>query len=115
MANDLSAKSEPNAGNLDVLAQATGLPLVWVISGKNSGAVDAEPRDACHRGPRLDDIPLTREFFERRLHRNPEDMIINDARGESMEPTMRDRDLWLHIWRRCLLKTIRNNAFRHSG
>lgn len=44
-------------------------------------------------GKVLDHIPFTSEFFEKRLHRKPEDMIIVDARGESMEPTMRDRDL----------------------
>lgn len=41
----------------------------------------------------LNHIPFNSDFFDRYLHRDPKDMIIVDARGESMEPTMRDRDL----------------------
>ncbi len=41
----------------------------------------------------LNHIPFNADFFDRYLQRSADDMIIVDARGDSMQPTMRDRDL----------------------
>lgn len=41
----------------------------------------------------LKTIPFRPEFFTKNLGRNPKDMVIIDATGDSMIPTMNDRDL----------------------
>lgn len=41
----------------------------------------------------LDKIPFTQDFFTRRLRRKPENMIIVDASGDSMFPTIANDDL----------------------
>jgi phage repressor protein C with HTH and peptisase S24 domain len=41
----------------------------------------------------LDKIPFTQDFFTRRLRRKPENMVIVDANGDSMSPTIADDDL----------------------
>ncbi|MDO5648712.1 S24 family peptidase [Paracoccus sp. (in: a-proteobacteria)] len=45
------------------------------------------------RAERLDSIPFPTDFFTRRLGRKPDGMIIVDAQGDSMLPTVADRDL----------------------
>ena len=48
------------------------------------------------RARRIDDIPFTREFLQRKLGRNTADgLAILEARGDSMEPTIGDGDLVL--------------------
>lgn len=44
------------------------------------------------RAERLDAVPFTNIFFSKRLNRSPDGMVIVDARGDSMEPTIADRD-----------------------
>lgn len=108
--NYLSGKSSPKAQNLYLLAKAVGASLDWLIAGEGSmyasdrsSSLIQIPRhniqlSAGHgsfveRSEVLNYIPFNADFFDRYLQRDPKDMIIVDARGESMEPTMRDRDL----------------------
>ncbi len=80
-------KSEYQAKMLRVRAEATRrIPRYSAQLSAGSGTF-------FERAEILNYIPFNPDFFLGHLNRNPEDMIIVDARGESMEPTMRDRDL----------------------
>ena len=103
--------SKPTVDNLLAIADGAGVRVEWLAAG--SGPM--REGESCGKGltriPRhniqlsaghgsfversevLNYIPFNDDFFQRYLQRDPKDMIIVDARGESMEPTMRDRDL----------------------
>lgn len=111
----VAGTTEPKAQGMASVAKATGVSLDWLIAGQGpmrpnetnkrpikSDYVSIQRYDLqlsagngsfINRAEMLDTIPFTRDFFEKRLHRNSEDMIIVDARGESMEPAMYDHDL----------------------
>lgn len=109
--NYLTGKSEPKATALYSIATAAGVTVDWLISGREpaqvrtAGSADfpSVPRynvalSAGHgffieRAEQLDSIPFTADFFTRRLGRGPKGLAIVDARGDSMEPTISDRDL----------------------
>lgn len=119
IANWVSAKSEPKAMGLKQLAEITGVSLNWLISGK--GPMKPEnamltpktiPLNEYRTVPRynatasaghgsfvdyaekLDDVPFTEEFVFKRLGRlDTKGLIIVDAAGDSMDPTIGDNDL----------------------
>ena len=119
IANWVSAKSEPKALGLKQIAELTGVSLDWLIFGK--GMMKPEqamftpktmPMHDFRTVPRydatasaghgsfpeyaqkLDDIPFTEDFLLKRLGRmNTDGLIIVDAAGDSMEPTIGDGDL----------------------
>lgn len=105
--------TEPKVEALASLAKALGVDLNWLVYGSSElqrpsasdqvGDYLAIPRYSAQlsagngtfveRSEILNHIPFNADFFDKHLKRAPDDMIIVDARGESMEPTMRDRDL----------------------
>jgi len=70
-------------------AEFVGIPRYDAWLGAGDGAFNERAR-------RIDDIPFTREFLQRKLGRNTaEGLAILEARGDSMEPTISDGDLVL--------------------
>ena len=104
--------ADPRLSNILAIAQASGVDASWLATGAPPADVPAPaghegfpavPRydvalSAGHgsfieRAEQLDSIPFTADFFTRRLGRGPKGLAIVDARGDSMEPTISDRDL----------------------
>lgn len=104
--------ADPRLSNILAIAQASGVDASWLATGARPAEASAPvgreefpsvPRydvalSAGHgsfidRAEQLDSIPFTAEFFARRLGRGPKGLAIVDARGDSMEPTISDRDL----------------------
>ncbi|WP_139305893.1 XRE family transcriptional regulator [Paracoccus sanguinis] len=104
--------ADPSLSNVLAIAAASGVDPAWLATGSAPpAAVPAKAREdfpsvprydvalsAGHgafieRAEQLDSIPFTAEFFARRLGRGPKGLAIVDARGDSMEPTISDRDL----------------------
>lgn len=112
--NYLSGKSEPKATAIAHIAHAANVSADWLLTGvgpadtaSESSAVDrslidvprydlalsAGPGSFVDRAEHLDSIPFPPEFFTRRLGRKPDAMVIVETRGDSMQPTISDRDL----------------------
>ncbi|MGR3760928.1 S24 family peptidase [Roseobacteraceae bacterium NS-SX3] len=102
------------------LADAAGVDFYWLVTGEGEIEPSEKPQrkrpepsvaNDVLEVPRYDvkvsaghgcftdnakvlgTIPFRPEFFTRNLQRSPENMIIVDAKGDSMAPTMEDRDL----------------------
>ena len=93
------------------LAEAAGVSIEWLATGRNIGSTAIEGQDfvgvprfnaelsAGHgsfveRADHLDDIPFTQAFLARKLGRSQADgLIIVEARGDSMAPRIEDGDL----------------------
>lgn len=108
---------EPGLKNLVAIANAAGVSLEWLATGQtplaspNPGPPQASdfisiPRydvklsagagSFTDRAEVLDEIPFTREFMRRKIGRNSlNGLVILEARGDSMEPTIGDGDLVL--------------------
>tara|TARA_R110001592_G_scaffold104697_1_gene294582 strand:+ start:74461 stop:75108 length:648 start_codon:yes stop_codon:yes gene_type:complete len=106
--------SMPSADKALRIADVCGVNFRWLVDGIGPKKQDTSeesvyigiPRyDARlaagagafnERARRIDDIPFTREFLQRKLGRNTADgLAILEARGDSMEPTIGDGDLVL--------------------
>lgn len=99
--------TRPSVDKVVAIAEACSVDLHWLATGRGapSPATDfpSVPRydvalsagygSFVERAEQLDSIPFTAEFFARRLGRGPNGLAIVDARGDSMEPTISDRDL----------------------
>ncbi len=104
--------SKPSVDNLIILADGTGVSLDWLATGegpmRSGGAVDDKilyiPRYDIEmsagtgrwqdHAEKIDDIPFTAEFIQRRLGRSSTDgLIMAYAYGDSMEPTIFSGDL----------------------
>lgn len=89
------------------LCAATGDDFYWLATGRTPPATGSDLIEISRldvlasagngsfasQAKVLNTIPFRPEFFSQNLQRNPNDMVIVDASGDSMEPTMRDRDL----------------------
>lgn len=97
----------PRADTLAQLAAAAGVSLDWLITGMDAEptgarpvalinvprydvALSAGPGSFVDRADKLGSVPFPQEFFTDSLRRNPAGMVIVDARGDSMEPTIAD-------------------------
>lgn len=109
--------SRPSVDKVVTVARATGVCLSWLATGEGpmrrgeAPPAAAQPQQTVVSIPRfdvrlsagggaftdraaqLDMIPFTPEFFSKRLGRKPENMVIVNASGDSMEPTIADGDL----------------------
>ncbi|MDO5648355.1 S24 family peptidase [Paracoccus sp. (in: a-proteobacteria)] len=114
-ANSILNGSIPRADNLLALARAAGVSADWLLTGREAAPTTLPPEapspralidvprfdvslsagygSFVDRAERLDSIPFPPDFFTRRLGRKPDGMIIVDAQGDSMLPTVADRDL----------------------
>lgn len=104
-----SGSSAPKFSDVVALAKLAKVSLDWIASGgetepaKQNGELIEIPRYdvkvSAGNGAFTDaqniigQIPFRPDFFTKNLHRSPEDMIIVDAKGDSMSPTMEERDL----------------------
>jgi phage repressor protein C with HTH and peptisase S24 domain len=110
--NNYLSGSMPSADKAMRIAEVCGVRLEWLIHGE--GPKHPEPPAAVSYGevPRydlalaaghgsfvdraelLDHIPFTQAFLRRKLGRGSVDgLVMLDARGDSMEPTIGDGDL----------------------
>lgn len=55
-------------------------------------AVSAGPGSFVDQARMIEMVPFSMDFFTRRLGKGPDGMVIVDARGDSMSPTIADRD-----------------------
>lgn len=101
--------SKPSVDNLLAIADRNDVSLDWLATGTERQGHASAPDLTCivrhdvqasagngrfiDNAPVLNHIPFRPEFFTQNLHRNPSDMIIIDASGDSMQPVMHDRDL----------------------
>ncbi len=107
----LRGESDPSRERLVRIAKATGTDLDWLATGAGGERVSVRHKTTVHiprydlrlsAGPGalpdrvayIDDIPFTSEFIRKRLHRaNVNGLMIFEAVGDSMLPTIADSDL----------------------
>lgn len=101
--------SDPTASRIARLSEASGVDIRWLVTGK--GAPDSEadsivavPRYDVRLAPgggafrdrakRLAEAPFASDYLRARLGANaPDDLALFEVSGDSMEPTISDRDL----------------------
>lgn len=105
----LSAKREPRISQLIDIAAAANKSAQWLIMGteqttdlittnidipRHSLKLSAGGGSPVNRVKLIDYIPFTKEFFEKKLpHTTIKNLMIFDAAGDSMLPTINDGDL----------------------
>lgn len=106
--------AKPTIDTLTAISQAAGVSIDWLATGRDYRPNDpAEPPSYIgvprydielsagsgsfnDRAELLDHIPFTPQFLMRKLGRKTADgLVILEARGDSMEPTIGDGDLVL--------------------
>lgn len=101
--------SEPSLEAMSKLSKATEYSIDWLVTGlgpendNDNDFIEIPRYDAIlaagdgsfnDRSTILDTIPFTREFLRKKLGRGDVDgLIMLEARGDSMEPTIGDGDL----------------------
>ncbi len=104
-------ESEPSRERLIALAIAGGVSISWLVTGEEENANNVEefisiPRYDARvgagngafndRARLIDYIPFTKDFLAKRLGRtSTAGLVMIEARGDSMEPTIGDGDLVL--------------------
>jgi len=105
--NWIEGRADPSFEGMARLARAAGVSVEWLATGveaSGAGELPAIPRydlslsagagTFIDRAPLLDYIPFTEAFLRRKLGRTSTDgLVMLDARGDSMEPTIGDGDL----------------------
>ncbi|WP_282093075.1 S24 family peptidase [Epibacterium ulvae] len=104
-----NGSSAPKFEDVVALAGLANVSLDWIATG--GGVEHSKQQDRLIEIPRYDvkvsagngaftdaqniigQIPFLPDFFTKNLQRAPENMIIVDAKGDSMSPTMEERDL----------------------
>jgi phage repressor protein C with HTH and peptisase S24 domain len=109
---DYLSGGEMKLSNADALARATGVRLEWLATGEGpmrageaeapSGTVAVARYDARAAAGRralsadarvIEAIHFSEAWVRTVLRRNPQDLAIIEAAGDSMEPTIRDGDV----------------------
>lgn len=126
----LSGRGQPSVANLVALANASKVSLEWLATGHDSPSskrtavrgVEREnfaylPQyDIKAPGPRgevlrsdqiVDHLAFKKEWVESRLKANPRDLLLVEAVGDSMAPTLEESDL--------MLVDLQEPRFRHDG
>ncbi len=126
----LSGRGQPSVANLVALAKAAQVSVEWLATGhegtpmKHSGMPDADPNGFVYvprydveavalRGELLrsdqivDYLAFKKEWVETRLHADPRNLLLIEAVGDSMAPTLNDSDL--------LSVDLGEPRFRHEG
>jgi phage repressor protein C with HTH and peptisase S24 domain len=121
----LSGRGQPSVANLVALAKASKVSIEWLATGEESGAKPASRRKPEHDefayAPRSDDgrvsglrseqivdhLAFKREWVRSRLNADPRNLLLIEAVGDSMSPTLEDSDL--------LLVDLAEPRFRHDG
>lgn len=109
--------ADPSLSNVMAVAAAAGVDFYWLATGETKNihmslgdlqqaiedrgqahvprldvAVSAGHGSFVDQARMIDMVPFSMDFFTRRLGKGPEGMVIVDARGDSMSPTIADRD-----------------------
>jgi phage repressor protein C with HTH and peptisase S24 domain len=126
----LAGRGQPTVGNLVALARAGGVSVEWLATGAEpaqSGRAGARagdsgdyifmPRNRVRlSGARkgvirseqvVDSIAFRAAWIKQRLKAEPRDLILIEAEGDSMAPTIEDSDL--------MLATLSEPRFRQDG
>ena len=125
----LSGRGQPSVANLVALAKASKVSLEWLATGHEN----AEPKHSVRRtverdelfhvprhekGPGgrtgtlrseqiVDYLAFKKEWVSARLNADPRNLLLIEAVGDSMAPTLEDSDL--------LLVDLSEPRFRHDG
>jgi phage repressor protein C with HTH and peptisase S24 domain len=126
----LSGRGQPSVTNLVALANAAEVSVEWLATGheaaalKRSSGRNAEQDgfayvaryDVKGPGPRgevlrseqiVDYLAFKKEWVQSRLNAEPRNLLLIEAIGDSMAPTLEDSDL--------LLVDLAEPRFRHDG
>jgi phage repressor protein C with HTH and peptisase S24 domain len=126
----LSGRGQPSVANLVALADAAKVSLEWLATGResaipkrssvrsneHSGFVYVARYDVKGPGPRgetlrneqiVDYLAFKKEWVQARLKAEPRNLLLIEAVGDSMAPTLEDSDL--------LLVDLGEPRFRHDG
>ena len=126
----LSGRGQPSVANLVALAKASKVSVEWLATGHESAeAKRSTPRNADRddffyvpryeiKGPGarggplrseqvVDYLAFRKEWVRSRLNAEPRNIMLIEAVGDSMAPTLEDADL--------LLMDLREPRFRHDG
>jgi phage repressor protein C with HTH and peptisase S24 domain len=126
----LSGRGQPSVANLVALAKASKVSVEWLATGHESAeAKRSTPRNADRddffyvpryeiKGPGarggplrseqvVDYLAFRKEWVRSRLNAEPRNLMLIEAVGDSMAPTLEDADL--------LLMDLREPRFRHDG
>jgi phage repressor protein C with HTH and peptisase S24 domain len=126
----LSGRGQPSVANLVALAKASKVSVEWLATGHESAEANRSTRrNAEHddffyvprydiKGPGarggplrseqiVDYLAFRREWVRSRLNADPRNLLLIEAVGDSMAPTLEDSDL--------LLVDLGEPRFRHDG
>jgi len=125
----LSGRGQPSVANLVALAKAANVSIEWLATGhesttgKRSTGRGAEREDFVYVAPHdgagatvrrplrsdtiVDYLAFKKEWVQSRLHADPRNLLLIEAVGDSMAPTLDDSDL--------LLVDLGEPRFRQDG
>jgi len=126
----LAGRGQPSVANLVALARAARVSVEWLATGEESKQTAQSIKRAVEQGdfifmPRsrirfsggregairseqvVDSIAFRAEWVKRALKAEPRDLILIEAGGDSMAPTVEDGDL--------ILATLAEPRFRQDG
>lgn len=125
----LSGRGQPSVANLVALAKASKVSVEWLATGYESASAKRATRHSAEHddfayvaryevkgpgtrgGPRseqvVDYLAFKKEWVRSRLNADPRSLLLIEAVGDSMTPTLEDSDL--------LLVDLSEPRFRHDG
>ena len=121
----LSGRGQPSVANLVALARASKVSLEWLATGEEAPSRTTARRKPEHEdfvyAPRSEDAPLgtlrseqivdhlafKKTWVRAQLNTDPRNLLLIEAVGDSMAPTLVDRDL--------ILVDLGEPRFRHDG
>jgi len=124
----LSGRGQPSVANLVALAKASKVSVEWLATGHESAAAKrsaghSAERDEFFYVPRydvkgaggtvlrseqvVDHLAFKKEWVRARFNADPRNLLLIEAVGDSMAPTLEDSDL--------LLVDLGEPRFRHDG
>jgi len=121
----LSGRGQPSVANLVALAKASKVSVEWLATGresadsKHSARRKSDPDDfayalrsgegsgGLHSEQIVDHLAFKKEWVRTRLNSDPRNLLLIEAVGDSMAPTLEEFDL--------LLVDLSEPRFRHDG
>jgi len=122
----LSGRGQPSVANLVALAKASKVSVEWLATGHESAVAKLPPQRGSERGdftypPRydadgrgalrseqvVDYLAFKTEWVRTRLNADPRNLLLIEAVGDSMSPTLEESDL--------ILVDLNEPRFRHDG
>jgi phage repressor protein C with HTH and peptisase S24 domain len=126
----MSGRGQPSVANLVALARAARVSLEWLATGHETSDIEPNARSTTDRsdyvfvprydvkGPAarggplrseqiVDHLAFKKDWVRSRLNTDPRNLLLIEAVGDSMSPTLEDGDL--------LLVDLGEPRFRHDG